>query len=236
MEELRSLSDLLELQRLDSEIDRLLERRQSLPELEEYREAAAQGEKANAALASLQEQLRDTELAADKADGELQIMEEKVRQTESRLFAGGMSARETENMRLDVEQLRRQQSELETAVLEGLEQRDQLSAEVDSARQEAEELDGRKQALDQVIKAAWSEIDARLAAHEASKSELVPGIDAELLELYEQLRPLKEGVAIAELEAGVCGGCHLKMSAAELEEALAGDPPRCTHCRRIVVV
>ena len=43
------LSDLLELQLLDSEIDRLLERRQSLPELADYKsvheQEAARGRK-----------------------------------------------------------------------------------------------------------------------------------------------------------------------------------------------
>ena len=39
MHELQSLADLLDLQEVDSEIDRLLHRRQSLPELEQYRVA-----------------------------------------------------------------------------------------------------------------------------------------------------------------------------------------------------
>ena len=41
MEELRSLTDLLDLQAVDSRIDRLIEQRQNLPALEEYRSADA---------------------------------------------------------------------------------------------------------------------------------------------------------------------------------------------------
>ena len=120
MEEPRLLTDLLELQELDSDIDRLLERRQALPELEQYRAADEEATAAAAALSDLEKSLRDTELTVDRDDGELQIMEDKVKQTESRLFAGGMNARETENMRRAVVDLRRHIGRFKTGPLVGL--------------------------------------------------------------------------------------------------------------------
>ena len=39
MEELTSLADLLDLQQVDSQIDRLIEQRQNLPALDEYKSA-----------------------------------------------------------------------------------------------------------------------------------------------------------------------------------------------------
>jgi predicted nucleic acid-binding Zn-ribbon protein len=87
-----------------------------------------------------------------------------------------------------------------------------------------------------VITAAWKEIDAELARREARKAEIVPPIPADLLALYERLRTTKEGVAVGRLADGQCGGCHLHLSAAEQAEAAAADPPRCTHCRRILVL
>jgi predicted nucleic acid-binding Zn-ribbon protein len=235
MQNLQSLTDLLELQNVDLDIDRLLEKRQSLPELERYRAVNDELDVAEAKLEKLEQVLRDTELAVDKADGEFQLLEQKVEQTERRLFAGGMSARETENMRLEVDQLRRQRSERETAVLEGLEERDGLLAQVADAREEAVRIAATKQQLEEAISQAWKEIDAELARRESRKAEIVPTIDPELLELYERLREHRGGVAVGSLEGGVCGGCHLRLSAAELKEALGSRPPRCTHCRRILV-
>jgi predicted nucleic acid-binding Zn-ribbon protein len=60
-------------------------------------------------------------------------------------------------------------------------------------------------------------------------------IDAGLLDLYEKLRGIKEGVAVAVYDHGVCGGCHMALSPAEQEEAFQADLPRCVHCRRILV-
>ena len=85
------------------------------------------------------------------------------------------------------------------------------------------------------IRDAWKEIDAQIAVKEARKAELVPLVAPDLLALYEELRPGKEGVAVGRLAEGVCGGCHLRLSAAEQAEVLRESPPRCLHCRRILV-
>ena len=61
-------------------------------------------------------------------------------------------------------------------------------------------------------------------------------IDAELMEAYEELRPIKDGVAIARLGEDICGGCHLRLSEAEKLQASKSDPPRCVHCRRILIL
>ena len=83
---------------------------------------------------------------------------------------------------------------------------------------------------------AWKKIDAELARREASKAEIVPLIPPDFLDMYERLRAAKQGVAISRLVDGVCGGCHLALSAAEQLEVAAEDPPLCLHCRRILVL
>ncbi len=56
------------------------------------------------------------------------------------------------------------------------------------------------------------------------------------MDLYDELRELKtDGVGAARLDEGVCGGCHLRLSAAEQSQAMKESPPRCIHCRRILV-
>ena len=61
-------------------------------------------------------------------------------------------------------------------------------------------------------------------------------IDPDVLELYESIRPtMDDGVAAARLNDGVCGACHLRLTAPERIEALRDDPPRCVHCRAILV-
>ena len=67
--------------------------------------------------------------------------------------------------------------------------------------------------------------------------ELTAGIDPELLELYEDLRPQKKGVAAVALVDGVCQGCHEKLSSVELDRVKRTEGiARCEYCRRILVL
>lgn len=233
--ELKSLADLLDLQDVDLQIDRLIDRRQSLPELETYKVtheqlATAEREKSKAATA-----LKAAERELDKAEGELELLEIKLDEHETRLFAGGMSARETEHMRLEVEGLRGQKSALEDKVLAMLDELDPSRASVSDLEKTVADLKQAEAGLETVIKKEWSVIDAELARKEERKQEAIAPIAPDLLELYEKLRDIKEGVAVAPYDHGVCGGCHMALSPAEEQEAFSDDLPRCVHCRRILV-
>ena len=200
--EIPALADLLDLQEVDLQIDRLLEKRQAMPELAQYRETNASRKEAEARLEDAQARLRDTDLQLDKSEGELSMLEAKLDETETRLFAGGMSSRETEHKRLEVQSLKSQQDALEEKVLGFLDTREELQGEVTAIEGEVEALRGAEQELESVIAAAWKDIDLEIGRREARKGEIVPTIPAELLERYEKLRRTKEGVAVGRLDNG----------------------------------
>lgn len=233
--ETTALSDLLDLQDVDLEIDRLLERRQSLPELADYRAAHDREQALGAELGEASAGLRELELEFDKSDGELSMLESKLKEHETRLFAGGMSGRETEYMRLEVQSLRGQKEALEERVLGMLDRLDPAREGVAKLNADKEELLSAKAGLEGVIKEEWKKIDAEIARKEERKKEAVAPIPPDLLEIYEKLRITKEGVAVGRFEHGVCGGCHMTLSPAEQAEAFAADIPRCVHCRRLLV-
>lgn len=235
MDEIRSLEDLLDLQREDSEIDRLLARRNEMPELVAYKAAHEEGAALDAQIAEVDGRLRETTLQVDKSDGELKLAEQKLEREEQRLFAGGLSAKEAEHLRREVEMLRRQMGDAETSILELMEVREAAEAEAADLRGRREEVAAEQSRLEALIQAEWKVIDAEIARHEARKTDLAPLIPADLMDLYEDLRPRKEGVAVGRLAEGICGGCHLGLSAAEQSQVLKNDPPRCLHCRRILV-
>lgn len=236
MEELRSLADLLDLQEVDSQLDRLLHERQSLPELQEYKGAHELTEGIAAELTRAEEELRGTSLELDKTDGELEITVGRLEAEQNRLYAGGMSARDADYLRREVEMLDRKRSEAEDRVLELMEKREQGEATVAALKEEHERADATKAGIEAKIKEAWKVIDAQIAAKEKRKADIVPMIPEDLNELYEQLRDRKEGVAVGALVDDTCGGCHLKLTAAEQLEARKSDPARCIHCRRILVI
>lgn len=236
MEDMQSYGDLLDLQEVDLDIDRLLHTRASLPVLDEYRAAHDASASAAGEHEELDQEFKLASRDLDKAEGELEILEEKLGREEQRLFAGGMSARETENMRNEVISLRTKQSEMEDQVLELIEARESLEERVGASSAKLAELKATESALEAEVGAEWKKIDAELARREGSKGEIIRLIPPDLLATYDRLRNSKQGVAIGRLIDGVCGGCHLALSAAEQLEVAADDPPLCLHCRRILVL
>ncbi|MCZ6506300.1 MAG: hypothetical protein O6834_10070 [Actinobacteria bacterium] len=233
--ELLSLADLLDVQNLDLQIDRLLEKREFLPELEVYKKVHSELQDLEAKRDASATILKQLELQLDKSEGEFEILETKLNEHETRLFAGGMSARETEFMRLEVQGLRGQHDAMEERVLQMLDVIDQPRDEVKSLETESEAASSEKTELEASIKREWKQIDGELARKEDRKKEAVRPIDDDLMELYEKLRRIKEGVAVASYDHNVCGGCHMVFSPAEEVEAFSSDLPRCVHCRRILV-
>jgi predicted nucleic acid-binding Zn-ribbon protein len=236
MDELKSLADLLDLQVVDSEIDRLIHERESVPALTDYRRAHTALEavtKEHDEAASL---LRELELALDKTSGELELAEAKLASEQNRLYAGGLSARDADYLRREVEILGRKKSEMEDEVLELMERREETATSLEALQASVSEANAEKQRLEEIITDAWKDIDARLARKERRKADIVPLISDELLDLYERLRSQKDdGVAVGRLAEGVCGACHLRLTPAEQNEATRRDPPRCIHCSGILV-
>lgn len=236
MNEFRSLADLLDLQALDSAIDRLLDDRANLPELEQFKSTHDEVNLVGKQLKVLEDRLAETTRALDKTEGELGLLEERARVTEQRLYAGGMNARETGFMQADVRMLKHQVSEMEDSVLVLIDEREALDGETNQTRASHEEVVARKSALEATIKDAWKRIDAEIARKETRKAELVPSIDPELVNLYEEVRAVHGGLGVGPLEKGVCGSCHVEMSPGEVATLKREEFPRCVHCNRLLVI
>ena len=235
MEPVRSLHDLLDLQDVDANIDRLIDQRQSLPELVDYRSTHEATVRIGAERDGTSTRLREVELAIDKTSGELEITQQKAGAEEMRLYAGGISARDADYLRREVELLKAKVGGMEEEVLELMESREEIEADIARLDAELEAETGRKTELEAGIREAWRLIDAEIAVKEHRKVEIVPLVDEDLVDLYEHLRGSRDGRVVGALTNGVCGACHLMLSSAEENEARRQNPPRCVHCRAILV-
>lgn len=235
MEELTSLADLLDLQQVDSQIDRLIEQRQNLPALDEYKSADVTLRRLVAEAEAAAKQMKETSRSLDKTNGELEIARAKADTEENRLYAGGLSARDTGYLRQEVEMLRTQVTGMEDEVLEMMEAQEIEEAESNRLDGLVEAAKANKQGLEAAIKTEWGRIDAEIEAKEGRKAEIVPLVAEDVLVLYTELRSTREGQVVGALTDRVCGACHLRLSATEERDALRADPPRCVHCRAILV-
>jgi hypothetical protein len=232
------ISRLLDLQSLDTAIDRMNARRAALEGEGELDAARAEAERAEQELGELRLQLDTFDRDGSKLEHEIDSLTQKAADEESRLFGGAVAnAKELESIQREVDNLRKRKAEREDELLVVLERREEVERRAKEAEVRAED---RRVAVDTVAGDASRElgqIAADLTAKQADRDRLAAGFDPELLELYDDLRKQKKGVGVAALVDGVCQGCHEKLSAVELDRIKhTEDVPRCEYCRRILVL
>ena len=229
---------LLELQQLDSAIDRLRARIATLTAGSELAAAVREADAAEARLGEIKLQLDALDRDTGKLEHDVDSLRQKASAEEQRMASGAVAnARELEAIGHEITNLRRRISDREDEELAIMERRETLAAAEKDAAETATNL---REAADRLRAAAGDELtiaEADLAAREAERPAVVATVDPDVLELYEELRPQKKGVGAAALIDGVCQGCHEQLSAVELSQVRATDAiPRCEHCRRILVL
>jgi predicted nucleic acid-binding Zn-ribbon protein len=234
-----TLKRLLDLQRVDSAIDRLTQRKADLPEqrtLDELNEQLAESRAAQAERKSVLDEIAHEQ---SRLEADVQMIDDKIKHESNRLYGGDItSPKELASIQAELDALRRRKNHLEDQDLEVMERREGVEKEVTILDAQLEELRGKVEQATEARDHAAIEIESELVRNTASREEIVPQIPPDLLETYEELRPKKGGVAAAALEGGVCRGCGVALSPVALDEIKrAGDEDlaRCENCRRILV-
>ena len=235
MEDLKSLEDLLELMDLDMQIDKLLDDRGTLPELTSYKAVHADVDCLTISIESVGISVKEADSGLRRTTGELEIAAEKAASEQNRLYAGGISARDADYLRREVEMLYAKVSTMEDSVLEFIESKELAEAEELSLSEELEGAVAEKDTLGASITEQWRIIDKELAVKEERKKITAGLVDEYLPEIYDELRVSGKGRVVGGLADDTCGACHLRLSAAEIIKAQKQDPPRCIHCRAILV-
>jgi predicted nucleic acid-binding Zn-ribbon protein len=230
---------LLDLQALDTALDRLVARRRSLPEHEEIRTLAAQLSGLSADLVTARTEGRDLGRAQAKLEGEVDAVRSRSTRDQSRLDSGAISSsRELENLQSEIASLSRRQGDLEDQLLELMESAETAQAAVDRLEGEQAEAAAARDAAEARRDAAISAIDAETETKTRERAALAAELPADLLALYEKIRASSSGVGAAALVRRRCEGCHLEVGGAELREIAAIPADRVIRhedCRRILV-
>lgn len=228
---------LLDVQELDTAIDRLTVRIRALETGEDASTALAEANEAERQLGELRLQLDELTRDQTKFEHEIDSMAQKETAEEKRLYDGSVAnARELDSIRHEVDNLKKRRGDREDELLGLMEIREEVEVRERAAAERSTSL---RERVDEVEGAAAEELARlrdELKERIESRASVAATIDAELLELYEELRPQKRGVAAVALVDGVCQGCHEQLSSVYLDRLKRVEgPKRCEHCRRILV-
>lgn len=227
----KSMERLLVLQECDLEIARLRREMADIPKRKAQMESALDAQKERVAQA--ERGLREAQERIKRAEGEI----EAARQQERKYREQQLQIKSNDEYRAlerQIAGLREQVAGFEDAELADMERVDCCKAEVAEQRAELEKQSQKVAAeVAEFMKQAEG-LGGQLAALEAERPAKAAEVDAEWFARYERIAAKGSG-AIAVVEHGACGHCHMKLSPAQVVEARKRDKLSfCDFCGRIL--
>ncbi|MEV0407250.1 C4-type zinc ribbon domain-containing protein [Actinoallomurus sp. NPDC050550] len=230
---------LLDLQELDTTLDRLAHRRRTIPEFAEIAKVEERLGGVADALVAAQTEISDIDREQKKAEQDVDQVRARAERDQKRLDSGQVSsARDLENLQSEIVSLHKRQSDLEEIVLEVMERCEEAENRLRAVETDKEAADKELAELAERRDAASQEIDGQAELTRTARAGVGGDIPDDLLKLYEKLREQHRGVAAAALLRGQCQGCHLQLNTVELNAirtAAKDEVLRCEECRRILV-
>lgn len=230
---------LLELQAADTMADQLRHRRGNLPERDQLQATKNDLIRWDQSLQTIRKRLAELDEQIERSEERSQQIDRKKEQLQQKLRTV-IAPREAEALQAEIATLDRERGELDDAELEALEEQSRLDDELQGLLAQEETLRTAFLGADAALSAAQSDIDGELERIGERLQGLRDAVDAAVLARYDRLRK-QHVVAAANLSGSRCDGCHLDLSAAEVDEvravaATAGGIADCPQCGRLLVV
>ena len=228
---------LLELAELDAELSRLNHRAAHLPEQQRYEEVQAEQHSANDRLAALNLALEDIDAQVSRFESEIDGVRQREDRDRGLLDSGAVSPKQLEELQHELGTLQRRQASLEDSLLEVMERREQLATEQADELAKLDALHQELASAQQVRDDALTEIEDVRGQRSVRREELVAGLDAGLVDVYERQRA-SSGVGAARLLGRRCGACRIELDRGEIARITAAaddEVLHCSECRAILL-
>lgn len=231
---------LLEVQRIDTELDRNAHRAAHAPAKEQVASATA-------AVAELDTQrIRSTTVVTDltraltRAEGDVASVRARAERDQALLASGNVSSsKQLSDLEHEVASLKRRQADLEDVELGVMEELEQAEATAQRVQQELADAQATLAAAEAALAESTAALAAERANLQAQREGAVAGVGSEeLLGAYQRLRTGGMPVAAGLLRYGRCEACQMELSRVDLDAArgaAADEVLRCPECRAIMV-
>jgi predicted nucleic acid-binding Zn-ribbon protein len=229
---------ILELQAADTMADQLRHRRDNLPEREHLQASKNALVRWNEARMVTRKRVEELSALVDRTEAEAHDVDVHLERLNKQMKTV-IAAREAEALQHEIATLKQRRSELDDVELSAMEE--QTAAEEELARLLDQEgsLTETYIAADKESSAAEIDIDGELARIAIRLETLRAAVDNKILKRYDRLRE-QHLVAAATLSGSRCEGCHLDLSAAEVDDVkdnvAKGGLADCPQCGRLLAV
>ena len=223
--------ELFELQEVDLEIE---SNEQAIRQMTARLGESPAVLRAGSELASEKERLKELDQQQRSLEWEIGDTGARLARTEEQLYSGRTTnPKELTSLQQEAVGLKARRSGLEDKALKVMEQAEAAAARADGIASRLEELKAGWQAEQKQLKSGIEERKKQLAGLREKRASLSAGIEPEAARFYADLRERK-GTAVARVEQGICRGCRISLSSAELQRIKGGALIECSSCGRIL--
>ncbi len=219
-------------------LDQIAHAKKTLPQLAQLKDLQTQGDLLGTELVRVRTELSDVQREVAKAESDVQLVRERAARDQARLDSGTGTAKDLQAIQHELQSLARRQSELEDVEIEIMERAEAVETEVARLEGKETELTARLQEVTAARDAALAELEAEARKVAAPRADVVAGVGADLVALYDKVRTSSGGLAAAALSHRRCGGCQLELNSVDMNRIKAAPDDevlRCEECRRILV-
>lgn len=228
---------LLELSKLDAELSRITHRAAHLPQQEAHQRIQADCTVAGDRLAATRIALDGLEAQVSRFEADIEAVRQREERDRSLLQSGATDAKQLADLQHELETLVRRQGSLEDSLLEVMERREELQAQVSAEQAAVEALQAELAAARQALDDAVAELDEARRLHSSRRDTLTAELDPALSALYERQRA-GGGAGAGPLLGRRCGACRLEIDRGELARISAAaedELVRCPECGAILL-
>jgi predicted nucleic acid-binding Zn-ribbon protein len=227
------ITELLELQALDTEIGRLHQDREALDRGDRIERALAVRQ---ARLTAAERRLHGLEVEQRNAELELQALEEKKHQTSRKLYEGRVTApRELQALEMEIGMLDRQRQRLDEAMLRRMDEIEAAKKAVETAQAAVQEADKALKIIRRRYEKEATRIETELDKHAPQRERVAASVKGDVLRRYDDIRRRSHNLAAVRIENGACAGCRMKVGAAMMRRVVANDQyVYCESCSRFL--
>ena len=223
---------LVELQTIDSLIDKAIEEKAAIPG--RIMEQQKLLEEAKLITEEIVKQVKEMKVKLKENELELNSNEEETKKHQAELYAV-KSNEAYQKLLEEIKGLKTKKDEIENTMLDLMEKIEDSEKKVKIQdalyKQREKEINQEFERL----KGEEKQLENQIDQGRIRREETVGKIASHLVEMYEKIRTIKGGLALAEVRHNVCEGCHIQLTPQLVNEIQGGDKlVTCATCSRIL--
>lgn len=228
-------NQLIELAKLEMELRKTKNHMKKLSESDPAEEANQEFLEVSEKLSASRSEQEEMELENKRVNEDLELVEARILR-DQKLIQDSSNANELSGLQHELETLNKRKGELETELLEKMEQQESAAAVIGQLTAQKQSL---RENLDQVEKLhqqQLSDTQTELNNLESKREQFLATLPDDVSEEYQ--RRAQRGVPVGLLESGACSACHLNLTATDLasiRSAPIDELVNCPECQAILI-